>query len=107
MIDVRLQRGDNGQPKQLSVHGHAGRGQYGQDIVCAAASVLVETLMLGLTDVAHEPPVGEVDPGSADVVFRWPMSSEAQAIIETIVRGLKDLAESEADAVRFVEEARP
>ncbi len=101
MIRVRLWRDPLGQPERLAVTGHAGRGQYGQDIVCAAASVLVETLLLGLKDVADQPPAGSADPGHADLRFACPMSREARAIVETVVRGLQDLADSEPKAVSF------
>lgn len=104
MIRVRLWRDAEGQPERLTISGHAGQGDYGQDIVCAAASALIETLMLGLKDVAGEPPAGAVDPGDADLRFVHPMSREARAIIETMVRGLQDLAGSEPKAVAFEEQ---
>lgn len=71
--------------------------------MCAAVSAMVETLMLGLTRVVHEMPMGMVDPGHADITFHESMSSEARAVIETIVAGLKDLAQSEPGAVQCVE----
>jgi uncharacterized protein YsxB (DUF464 family) len=104
VIRVRVQRSRQGSPVALMVEGHAGRGAYGEDIVCAAASALVETLMLGLTEVVAEIPQGRVDDGLADLRFFQPMSGEARAIVETIVRGLKDLASTEPDAVSVTDE---
>ncbi|MCL5115639.1 MAG: ribosomal-processing cysteine protease Prp [Firmicutes bacterium] len=106
MIQVRLWRTAAGEPARLTVTGHADRGAYGQDIVCAAASALVETLIIGLNTVLHESPMGSVDPGDADLAFRQPLSSEARAVVETIAAGLKDLAETEPNAVRFDERVR-
>jgi uncharacterized protein YsxB (DUF464 family) len=103
VINVGLWRDHNAQPLRLSVTGHANRGPYGEDIVCAAASALVETLVLGLRDVVHDNFRGRVDPGHADLYFGEGLSSEGRAIVETIVRGLTDLAASESDAVCFVE----
>jgi hypothetical protein len=101
VIRVRLTRAADGTPTRLEVTGHAGRGAYGEDIVCAAVSALIETLTLGLTHVSVQPPRGAVDPGEADIAFLQPMSPETRAIVETMVMGLKDLARSEPDAVRF------
>lgn len=84
--------------------GHAENGPYGEDIVCAAASALIETLMLGLTEVVDQRPMGFVQAGHADVHFYHPMSVEARAVIETIIRGLQDLADTEPEAVGFLEE---
>ncbi|PSR22070.1 MAG: ribosomal-processing cysteine protease Prp [Sulfobacillus acidophilus] len=103
MIRVGLWRDRDDRPRRLVVSGHANRGPHGQDIVCAAASALVETLALGLREVVHEDFRGQVDVGHADLWFDEALSSEARAIVETIVRGFMDLAQSESDAVRFVE----
>ncbi len=105
MIRACLWRSLDGTPERLSVLGHAGRGHFGEDIVCAAVSALMETLMLGLRNVVHEEPEGALETGVADLRFCRPMSSEARVIIETIVEGLKDLAYSEPKAVSFREES--
>lgn len=102
VIDVVLWRDHDARPLRLSVSGHANRGRYGEDIVCAAASALVETLVLGLREVVHEKPAGQVEAGNADLRFTG-LSSEGRAIVDTIVCGLRDLASSEPDAVCFVE----
>ena len=104
MIRVCLWRSSEGTPKRISLVGHAGRGRYGEDIVCAAASALMETLVLGLRNVVNEQPEGTLEAGVADLRFAPPVSPEARAIIETIVEGLKDLAHSEPGAVSFREE---
>ena len=105
MIRVCLWRAFDGAPERISVAGHAGRGRHGQDIVCAAVSALMETLVLGLRNVVREEPDGTLEPGVADLRFHHPLSVEARAIIETIVEGLKDLAHSESGAVSFREES--
>ena len=103
MIRVCLWRGADGAPERLTVSGHAGQDRYGEDIVCAAASALVETLVLGLRDVVGEPPGGRVNPGDADITFLHSQSREARAVVDTIARGLQDLAASEPKAAAFEE----
>ncbi|NMP21229.1 ribosomal-processing cysteine protease Prp [Sulfobacillus harzensis] len=104
MVTVGLTRGPDGQPWKLRVSGHAGQGAYGEDIVCAAVSALVETLSLGLARVVHEPAGGQVEPGNAEFLFHQPMGAETRAVVETILVGLKDLAASEPQAVRYQEQ---
>ncbi len=103
MIRVDLTRNAAGQPLALRITGHADQGDYGEDIVCAAVSALVETLALGLTQILKEPYQGRVDAGDANFSFRSPMPSDSQAVVETIVAGLKDLSASEPQAVRYQE----
>lgn len=104
MIAIRLWRDADEKPLRLLVRGHAGQGRYGEDIVCAAASALTETLRLGLTDVLHEAPTGAIEPGHADIIFYQPMSVQVQAVVETIVRGLQDLRDTAPKAVAYTEE---
>lgn len=104
MIEVRVWRSRSGAPTRLVMRGHANRGPYGQDVVCAAASALVETLSLGLTDVLRYSFDGMVEEGHADLAFPGPLDVETQAVIDTICRGLQDLAASEPRAVRYHED---
>lgn len=101
MIEIVLYRRANGEPERLTMTGHAGAGRHGQDIVCAAASALIETLMIGLVKVSGQSPEGTVDDGNADIRFGLPQSVESRAIIETICQGLEDLAQTEPKYVRF------
>lgn len=41
---------------ELIVSGHAGAGEPGQDVVCAAVSAIVHTALLGLQAVAERHP---------------------------------------------------
>ena len=103
MIRVDLTRNAAGQPLTLRITGHADQGDYGEDIVCAAVSALVETLALGLAEILKEPYQGHVDAGDATFSFHPPMRSESRAVVETILAGLKDLSASEPQAVRYQE----
>ncbi len=47
MIHVKFEYGENGS-MTLRVNGHAGQNVYGQDIVCAASSILATTLAQAL-----------------------------------------------------------
>lgn len=103
MIDIRLERDEAANPVRLRVSGHAGKGAYGQDIVCAAASALVETLILGMSRVAPARAEWRVDEGLAEIWWPQGISAESRAVVETICLGLKDLAETEPKHVRWRE----
>lgn len=105
MITVQLHRQATGAPWQLTVVGHAQSGPWGQDIVCAAASALVETLALGVRRqwVAGS---ADVDNGQAHFQFVQPMSEAATAVVETFVAGFEDLATSHGEFVQFTETSK-
>ncbi len=48
MVEVYLEKNSKGELTGFIVEGHAGFEEAGQDIVCAAVSVLVQTTVLGL-----------------------------------------------------------
>ena len=82
---IRVQAG----PGSLAIHGHAGAGPRGADIVCAAVSILAETLAASL------PPEDSVlEPGRAE--FRFSPGNPAAAFT---LRGLELLAKNRPDAV--------
>lgn len=102
MIAVTVWRDSIGNPKRLLVKGHAGQGPYGSDIVCAAASALVETLLLGMRDVA--PVAVRIDAnqeGHVDLTFPTGMGIAPRAVIDTILYGLRDLAHTAPKAVAW------
>lgn len=102
MIAVTVWRDRAGEPKRLLVKGHAGQGPYGADIVCAAASALVETLLLGMRDIT--PIAVRIDAnqdGHVDMTFPVGMGIAPRAVIDTILYGLKDLAHTAPKAVAW------
>ncbi|MCY0881303.1 MAG: ribosomal-processing cysteine protease Prp [Firmicutes bacterium] len=103
MIKIVLWRHPTGDPARLTMTGHADAGPYGQDIVCAAASALAETLALGLKKVVPGSGMGRVDAGAVDLQFVSPLAPDARAVIETICVGFADLAHSEPQYVRWSE----
>ena len=53
MITVTLYRMPDGFVRQVIAKGHAGYAQTGQDIICAAISVIAQTTIGSLQDLAH------------------------------------------------------
>ena len=95
MIRVSIMRCTAGGITAFQVSGHALTAPPGADLVCAAVSAVVQTALLGLTEIAGIPEAVRYRPGD----IRWSspqgMMSEkqdtAQTILETMVLGLKSI----------------
>ena len=90
----------------LSMAGHAGAGQKGTDIVCAAASVLAytaaaEMLRLHGQALLHTPPVIRLNAGSAWVETE--KCQETQAVFSVIATGFRLLAAQYPNNVKLEE----
>ncbi|WP_324717498.1 ribosomal-processing cysteine protease Prp [Carboxydochorda subterranea] len=112
MLTVEVCRQTSGAITGLRASGHAGWGPYGKDIVCAAASAIVQTAALAavryLGERAHleageglvalavtsEPPAG------GDGAMAW---VKAQAALEAALWGLDEIVKQYPKHVRIVE----
>ena len=102
MVRVEVYRGPGGAIEGFRARGHAGFDVSGRDIVCAAASAVVQTAVLGL-DRYVGPGLGvEREPGRLDC--RLPEGGAAdpavQGILETMVLGLKAIERQYPDHLR-------
>ncbi len=77
----------------FDVKGHAGYAEAGQDIVCAAVSVLTTTCVNALETVAGVKPTVKTSDGRMRVVVPKDSGHDAQVILQTLRQGLRDLAE--------------
>ena len=90
----------------LTANGHAGYAPAGCDIVCAAASMLVRTLMLSLyAQLSNESDIYFDDPGNGPLTIdAGPCDGDmegAKMIFRTIACGLEALACQHPDNVSF------
>ncbi|NLO84041.1 MAG: ribosomal-processing cysteine protease Prp [Clostridiales bacterium] len=82
----------------LAVSGHSGYGVSGQDIVCAAASVLITTCANALDSVAGITPLVKQNERTAMISVMLPsgLSSsadhDARIILQTTLQGFSDVA---------------
>lgn len=108
MTSVRLFL-EAGELVGLEAQGHAGFAPRGRDIVCAAVSVLVQTLELGMEDVIREPSLRiQCDSHKALRRVIWKRSDDPRvtALGETIRLALKAVAEAHPKQVCIVEVER-
>ena len=95
----------------LDMDGHAGSGIYGQDIVCAAESMLMQALLQTLIDMEQEKKLGMDWTGGPDMGFVHVEAApaeeyrqEAEAVFRVTVTGLRMLAEEYKDYIELEEE---
>ncbi|HWI54486.1 MAG TPA: ribosomal-processing cysteine protease Prp [Desulfobacteria bacterium] len=105
MIIVNINREDS-KIKGFSVKGHAGYRPPGEDIVCAAVSMLAQTTLLGLNRYAGEGLSYDIvdNPVLLKCSLTGGLSElqevQCQAILETMVEGLKNLQKNYSGYVK-------
>jgi uncharacterized protein YsxB (DUF464 family) len=103
LIKVLIFKDKNGFVQRYSISGHAGYDIKGQDIVCAAVSVLAQTVLISLVEVCNikeedidyfiDEKKGILDvyiPKTIDIDTR----NKVQVILETLEVGIKSIIES-------------
>ncbi|MFZ5641275.1 MAG: ribosomal-processing cysteine protease Prp [Bacillota bacterium] len=105
MIVLSIDR-EAGKIRGFSVEGHARSAPHGEDLVCAAVSMLAQSVLLGLH---HHVKIGidyDIDEAAGRLTCRLPaeMAPEqylkAEAVIETMVLGCQNLQETYPKYVR-------
>ena len=111
MIEARVMRtvwNDGKTGYEVKAMGHAGAGKYGQDIVCAAVSVLMQTLANEVEEAARAGTValGAVAHGDGWMKVEVTPTREScnmvEAWVELVQDGLDALAESYPENVELV-----
>ena len=83
--------------------GHAGFAASGQDVVCAAVSILTTTCVNALETVAGVIPEVKVSSGRMRVRVPADAGRDAQVILRAMRQGLRDLAKEYPRYIQFVE----
>jgi uncharacterized protein YsxB (DUF464 family) len=106
MLEVRFRRDSRNRLSSVVSTGHAGQGEPGEDIACAAVSALLQAAWVGLTDVAHVEVTGHRRTG--DLLMRWPEDArdrdDVRAIVATAELAIEQIAKQYRGAIRYVRE---
>ena len=109
MLTVTFRRDSRDRLSSVFASGHALRGDYGEDVVCAAVSALLQAAWAGLTDVAGVRVEGTRRGG--ELALRWPEETrdrdDVRAIVATAELAIAQIARQEPGAVRYVRETEP
>ena len=104
MTHIDVKRNRLGQIIECHFRGHAEAGPYGEDIVCAAISMLSQTSLLGLHEVAQQSMEYRIEGGELDILLSEPITERGQTILETMLLGIKNVADQYSDFVRVSEQ---
>jgi uncharacterized protein YsxB (DUF464 family) len=109
MVTVTFHEDSRRRLSSIVAEGHAGWADAGDDIVCAAASAILQAAWLGLSEHAHVTVAGERDAGR--LVMRWPADSrdrdDVRAIVATAALSIEQIARQYPDHVRALRMTEP
>jgi len=83
MLEVIFFRDSRKRLSSVFAGGHAGAGEHGSDVVCAAVSAVLQAARLGLEEHAGVPL--EVRQRSGELQITWPENARQDAAVEAIV----------------------
>ena len=91
----------------FELHGHCGYADAGYDIVCSAVSALTQTAAMALEQILHLQIALEIEEGEMTCILPAQMDDgiyrQAQLILETMLLGLRDIAETYSDYINISE----
>lgn len=95
MIEVKIR------PDEVTLFGHANYAVAGQDIVCAGATALVQTLIRSIEDLTEDKIEYSISPGWADIKY-GNLSEKAKTLVDSFFVGICMIADEYPDCVRIV-----
>ncbi|MFQ5794476.1 MAG: ribosomal-processing cysteine protease Prp [Candidatus Bipolaricaulia bacterium] len=106
MVEIKISRDEKRKIREFESSGHANYAEVGQDIVCAGVSSLLQTAVLGLEVYLRTEPKVKQKEGwlrcrvDRDEIY---MDREIDAILETMLLGLKAIQEQHPDHLKLEE----
>lgn len=95
MIEVKRNSGS------ITVKGHAHFAPHGQDIVCAAVSTLVQTLVVSILEITTDKIQYDMRPGTVEIRYGT-LSAEAQLLVKSFFVGIRLIADTYPENVQIV-----
>jgi uncharacterized protein YsxB (DUF464 family) len=102
MIRVKIDRDSTGRIRGFEAKGHAGAGSKGKDIVCAAVSVLTDSVFLGLDKHLQRAMEWNADHGDISIRLKEKPDELTEAILATMVLGLTEIQKIYPDKLRIL-----
>ena len=104
MITVTVTR-ENGSPVGFHVSGHATMGEYGEDLVCAAVSAIVQTAILGITEVCRIQAGVSIEEGETVCILSKDAGADAiqraGIVFDTMIAGLRSIQATYPKTLKF------
>ncbi|MDD3401157.1 MAG: ribosomal-processing cysteine protease Prp [Eubacteriales bacterium] len=104
MVTVTTLR-ENGEPVGFRLKGHAEHGDYGYDLVCAAISGVVQTTILGITEVLKADAGFSLEENNTSCVLSKDATEDEQRdtalLINTMLKGLEAIENAYPGTLKF------
>lgn len=94
MIEVSVQMDG------IKVSGHANYAKEGQDIVCAGATALVQTLIKSIEDLTEDKIEYDISPGRADIKY-GNLSEKSRTLVDSFFIGICMIADEFPDNIQI------
>lgn len=107
MVKVKIKQKNNSL-KCIRVSGHANSDDYGKDIVCAAVSVITQTILLGISEILEDDFNYSVSKG--DLYFEIPEKMiyedeiRINTLTHTLMLGLQNIQNNYEDYIDIIKE---
>ena len=97
MIRVKIYKNEKNECVGFQAHGHAGMSEAGQDIVCAAASVLMINTVNAIDRYAPDKTslVSDDPEGLIEYQIKGRPSKEAALLLNAMLLGIEEMADDE------------
>lgn len=86
---------------EISIKGHAGYAERGKDIVCAAISVLTQSLIRSIETLTTDRMEYSLSDGQADIKFRN-LSKTSSILISSFLIGVLDIEKEYPENVKII-----
>lgn len=86
----------------ISILGHAEYAPNGQDIVCAAVSVLIQNLVQSIEALTNDTIQYDMNPGEVYINFNEDLSDYAQVLVNSFCLGIQAIAIDYPENVQIV-----
>ncbi|WP_159564341.1 ribosomal-processing cysteine protease Prp [Streptococcus halichoeri] len=103
MIKASFSRDEDGTLRDVTLTGHAGSGEYGFDIVCAAVSALAINFinsLEALTQTQADVTMDAVEGGYMRVSVPHDTSKNGQLLFESFLLGMTNISENASEFVQ-------
>ena len=96
MIQAVIIKDSLGEYKEIRIDGHAGYAESGQDIICAAVSVLAQNAVNSIETFTCDPSESATIQvgGALAVRFQDSVSEKTKLLLDSMVLGLESIEES-------------
>ena len=107
MIRILIKQ-KNDSLKYIHVSGHANSDDYGKDIVCAAVSVITQTILMGISEILKDNFIYNINKG--DLSFEIPEKMlyedelRVDALTHTLTLGLQNIKNNYTNYIDIIKE---